>query len=95
MPNEIDHIDCNPLNNNIENLRPATRSENIRNRRLHKNNKSGIKGVSWSKKNKKWLAQCVNDHKNHNLGLFNTIEEATIVVKLARNQLHGSFARHE
>ena len=33
IPNELDHIDRNVLNNKIENLRSVTRSENLKNRR--------------------------------------------------------------
>lgn len=42
----IDHIDGNPFNNKIENLRSVTCSENTRNRSKNKNNSSGLFGVS-------------------------------------------------
>lgn len=42
----IDHIDGNPENNRIENLRLVTQKENNKNRKLHRNNKTGLHGVS-------------------------------------------------
>ena len=50
----IDHIDHNGLNNQIENLRIVTMSENHRNRTISKVNKSGILGVFRDKKNSRW-----------------------------------------
>ncbi len=41
----VDHIDQNPRNNNIENLRWATRSEQVCNRGLHSNNTSGESNI--------------------------------------------------
>lgn len=46
----IDHIDHNPLNNQISNLRLASQVEQKRNTPIQKNNSSGVVGVGWSKK---------------------------------------------
>lgn len=43
---DIDHIDGNPLNNNILNLRICPRSVNNRNKKIAKNNKSSVSGIS-------------------------------------------------
>jgi len=44
---EIDHIDNNKLNNKIENLRKCSHSDNMSNKKTHKNNKStGIKYIT-------------------------------------------------
>jgi hypothetical protein len=94
MPEQVDHIDCNPLNNQIHNLRPATNCENLKNRRLFKSNKSGVKGVIWHKKSKKWMGYVSNNSIRKTLGMFDTIEEAEKVVKSFREQSHGEFARH-
>jgi hypothetical protein len=94
LPDLIDHVDGNPLNNKIENLRAATKAENGFNRKINKNSSTGVKGVSWDGQSKKYKARCWVNKKVHTLGLFNTIEEAAIVVKSARERLHGEFARH-
>ncbi len=41
----IDHINGNPEDNVVLNLRLVTRSQNGMNRKINKNNKTGIKGV--------------------------------------------------
>jgi len=46
---EIDHIDRDRTNNKIQNLRKATKSENQSNKKVHKNNKLGIKYISKDK----------------------------------------------
>ena len=60
----VDHIDGNPSNNLITNLRVITQAENCRNQKLAKNNKSGVSGVILHKhgkgKSDAWRAQYVN-----------------------------------
>ena len=89
----IDHIDGNRLNNRIENLRNASRSDNNRNVALQRNNKSGYKGVSFMKRDSVWVAQITHDRKNYFLGRFKTPEEAYSAYCAAARKLHGEFAR--
>jgi hypothetical protein len=93
IPKEVDHADGNPLNNRIENLRPATRAENQYNRKINKNNTSGVKGVAWHKYKKKWVAKTNVNGKRHYLGYFDTIEDAAKLLKQFRQDNHGNFAR--
>jgi hypothetical protein len=94
MPEFIDHIDSDRLNNRIENLRPATKQENCWNRVINKNNKSGIKGVSWCKLTKKWRVQGRLDNKVVYLGVYPTLEEAAKVIANFRFINHGNFAKY-
>src|SRR5262245_48188141 len=52
----LDHKDRNPLNDRIENLRPANQSQNAANAKLFINNSSGFRGVRWREKTGKWQA---------------------------------------
>ena len=54
----VDHIDQDKTNNHFTNLRFCTRSINLRNRRLNRNNTSRYKGVSF--KNNYWICQWNN-----------------------------------
>ena len=93
MPKEIDHIDNNPSNNRIENLREATRSEQLCNTKLRKDSTSGIKGVTWDKSRNKWIVSINKDKKTMFRGRFNDLELAQLVAVEARNKYHGDFAK--
>ena len=92
---QIDHVNCDKMDNRICNLRLATQAENCRNTKTGSANKSGYKGVSWHKKTKKWQACIVKNREYHYLGLFDTAEEAAAAAKAARAELHLDFARHK
>lgn len=76
----------------ISNLREATRSQNMMNRSVGKNSKSGVKGIGWDKKSQKWRARCQTDGKRKDVGFFDSIEEAKNYLALYRGHAHGAFA---
>ena len=88
----IDHIDRNPLNNKIENLRLATRSQNGSNATKNITNTSGYKGVSWHKRSKKWMASIKYNCKTINIGGFSTAELASEAYKVAAIKYKGDYA---
>ena len=88
---KVDHIDNNPSNNNVKNLRWATSSDNGCNRGRTKNNKSGFKGVSFHKQSKKYQAMININDKNKHLGLFKSAEEASKVYEAKAREIHGEF----
>lgn len=95
LPTEfVDHIDGNGLNNTRDNLRLATKSQNLVNQGKNKRNKSGYKGVYWHKHTKKWTAQMRYNKELIHLGYFDTKEEANEACIAKRNELHGEFANH-
>jgi hypothetical protein len=89
----IDHIDGNPSNNRISNLRNATNYENQYNQAKRKNNTSGFKGVSWDKSMKKWSAYITKNCKKVHLGYFTTPEEASQAYEEVAREYHGEFYR--
>lgn len=91
---EIDHIDGNPSNNNLKNLRLCKRAENCQNTRVRTDNSSGFKGVFWDNYSKSWRASIWKDKKKHDLGRFSSLSQAAMVAAIARANIHGDFAKH-
>jgi hypothetical protein len=92
-PEFLDHINGNFKDNRIENLRPATRSQNMMNRRLAKNNTSGIIGVTWEKSTNSWIAKININGKRTKLGKFTDLFSAACVRKSAEQKHYGEFLR--
>jgi hypothetical protein len=90
---DVDHRDCDGLNNRRSNLRVCSRSENMRNMAAPRHNRSGVKGVSWCADRGKWLAQIKVDGKAVNLGRFDSMEAAQAAYANGAAVHHGEFAR--
>jgi hypothetical protein len=90
---QVDHEDTDRSNNRWSNLRAAANGPNIQNSKLRKDNTSGIKGVHWDMRHKKWRAVITANGKSTRLGRFPTIQEAASVIAQARLEMHGDFAR--
>lgn len=93
VPELVDHKDGNPLNNRIENLRPATIQENARNRRVPDNNSSGVIGVWFEKSRNKWNSQITIDGVKTRIGRFEKFEDAVAARKEAEKIHFGEFVR--
>jgi hypothetical protein len=92
---EIDHIDGNPSNNAIANLRLATSREQKQNKGVQSNNRSGLKGAYYHAchSGKKWRSQIKVDNCLIFLGYFDTAEEAHAAYGIAAKKYFGDFAR--
>jgi hypothetical protein len=93
IPDCIDHIDGNTLNNSIENLRVANKSSNACNSKMREDNTSGHRNVVWHKKSNKWAARVQINSKSKHLGVFDDFEFACFVADEARLKYHGDFVR--
>jgi hypothetical protein len=79
--NFIDHIDGNPSNNKIENLRDVTAQQN-------QWNQTKAKGYCWDKSAKKFQAQISINREVKFLGYFNTEQEARNAYLKAKEIYH-------
>lgn len=89
---EIDHRNRDGLDNVRQNLRKATRSQNISNSGLRKNNTSGYKGVCFLRRERKWVAAIGFNSRTIFLGHFETALEAAKAYNRAAVKYHGEFA---
>lgn len=90
---QIDHINGNQKDNRRTNLRLATASQNGMNRKVNKNNKLGLKGVSYYKKLGKYRAQINVEGHNIHLGWFDNPYEAFEAYKEMASIFFGEYAR--
>ena len=92
LPKHIDHIDNNPSNSRVENLRECSHSQNLCNRNKQSNNTSGFKNVFWERGAKKWKSHIRSNGKVIYLGLFTDPEDAAKAADLEMLKRHGEFA---
>jgi hypothetical protein len=86
---EIDHIDRNPANNRVDNLRWTTRAENMINCSLRSDNISGHRGIYFVKQRQKWVICYEFEKKKHYGGQYDTFEEAVANYKDPSNLKSG------
>ena len=92
LPKYIDHINCNKSDNNIENLREVTNSQNGMNSKSYKNSSSKYKGVCWNKRDKNWASYIKFNYKLINLGQFKLEIEAAKTYNKAAIELFGEYS---
>jgi hypothetical protein len=96
-PECLDHIDNNRQNNNISNIREASRSQNNQNAQIRKDNTTGIKGL-YTYKEKYWKLQIYKDRKVAFLKYYKltdkTKDECRIILENKRKEIHGQFSNN-
>ena len=91
---QLDHINGVRDDNRIENLREATIQQNNFNKKSY-GKTSAYKGVSWSKRDKKWRAAYGHKGKVYHVGLYETEIEAAGAYRRATEHLHKDYANYE
>ena len=89
----VDHRDTDRANNRWANLREATYEQNAQNGPAHCDSKTGLRGVSWHKRLKKFQAEITAGGVRRHLGYFDTREAAAVARDQAAATYHGEFVR--
>ena len=89
----IDHVDKNPQNNQIGNLRLCTQLENNWNQTTNRIGVSSqYKGVHWHSSSGKWRSRIRFEGKSKHLGCYSCEVEAAKAYNVAALQIHGEYA---
>lgn len=97
LPDVLDHINGDPKDNRIANLRPASNSENARNSRGRSHSTSGVRNVQWARRKRDifaWRATVTHDGKCYRKWFGSdkmALGEAKEWAESLRKRLHGDF----
>lgn len=90
---QIDHINGNPSDNRMENLRPVSALENSRNKPVRSDNKTGVVGVSWDTRSGRWQAKVKAEGRQISLGYFKDFA-AAVEARMAAEAGYGYHENH-
>ena len=91
-PDEVDHIDGNPSNNRIANLRSATRQQNAWNSDRSHLSTTGHPNVTWNSVRQKWEVKIRTSAGRRTIGRFRDLHVAVSERDCALSVEHGEFA---
>ena len=89
----VDHVDGDKTNNNLDDLRLCSYSQNGGHRKKQANASSIFKGVDFHKKANKWRARIEIDGRKKYLGLFLDEKEAAQAYNEKAKELFKEFAK--
>ena len=88
---EIDHICHNRPCVRPDHLRAVSHKKNTENRKgAQSNSTSGVRGVTWNRRSKKWQARVWHYGRVISAGYFSTLEEAAVAVEAKRNEIYNN-----
>lgn len=93
IPDEVDHRNQIKADNGWSNLRASNRTDNARNMPLSVRNTTGVTGVTWRPRQKKWVARITLDGRRVQLGRFDRFSEAA-TARLQAESKHGFHPNH-
>lgn len=88
-----DHINGDRADNRWANLREATPSQNSINSKVRSDCRTGVTGVAWDTRSRRWRARIKANGRDITLGAFKKIEDAVVARRRAEAELHGEFTR--
>lgn len=89
----VDHKNGWGLDCRWSNLRAATALQNAWNTSVHRDSSAGVKGVSWSKSKRRWVARLTRNGKRVTIACCRSKAIAAAAYSVAVHQAHGEFAR--
>lgn len=89
---DVDHIDGDRSNNNPSNLRAVTHAQNCINRNHGKQAASGVAGVYWNQKLKRYLVFISANAQRVYLGCYADKEDAVTARREGEKRYHGEYA---
>lgn len=93
-PVQIDHINGETRDNRLENLRDVSHQVNAKNRKLYENNKTGVPGILFHKRDEVWQVRIgVGEGNELHLGNYKTWEEA-LAARIAAETILDYHANH-
>jgi hypothetical protein len=92
-PPEIDHINGDRSDNRLENLRAATRAQNMHNAKAKRHSTSGHKNVQWDSESGKWRVRVRVNGVRHHVGRFSELDDAVAAARQFMLENHKEFAR--
>jgi len=90
---QVDHINGDPKDNSILNLRDTTPTVNSRNTKMKSNNKSGVSGVFWRPCRSKFIVSIYANGKSNALGSYDNLLDAACA-RFSANNKYGCTKRH-
>lgn len=89
----IDHINGDPADNRISNLRVVDAIGNAQNQRLRSTNTSGEQGISWVARDGKWWVKITKERRQIHIGFFDEMRDA-IIARDAAYKAAGFHKNH-
>lgn len=90
--NGLDHINRDPADNRIANLRDVTHSTNMHNAKVRYNSKSGAAGVRWRADRCCWAVSIKIGYRHYNLGSFKSLDRAVDARRAAEQHMLAAIA---